>query len=207
MPCMLHVHVQCLLVKNLRTLAILWLYILPILSPPSVIAAGQLWQPHQHKQLCMSWSAALTTIPYPCSQAVGETAWQVLQVQTVYECTVMAIAISHSSSKYQISARDTIFPIVRTWLHRGYWEITIEMEWAWLRHFNAWFTVVMWWCLIRYCQLSGGGSNSLNLWKLPGKFSYSLGTRLTIPWRSLYVFLKCTYGISLMGGKATSTQF
>jgi len=37
-------------------------------------------------------------IPYPCSQAVEETAWQLLQVQTVYECNIMAIAISHSSS-------------------------------------------------------------------------------------------------------------
>jgi len=29
-----------------------------------------------------------------------------------------------------------------------------------------------------YCQLSGSGSNSLNSRKLPGHFSYSLGTRL-----------------------------
>ena len=84
------------------------------------------------------WRPRNEAIPYSRSQAVGERAWQLLQVQTVYECNVMAIAISHSSSKYQISARDTIFPVVRTWLHQGYWGITIEMEWAWLRHFNAW---------------------------------------------------------------------
>ena len=30
-----------------------------------------------------------------------------------------------------------------------------------------------------YCQLSGSKSNSLNLWKLPGHFSYGLGTRLS----------------------------
>ena len=29
-----------------------------------------------------------------------------------------------------------------------------------------------------YCQLSGSRSNSLNLQKLPGRFSYGLGTRL-----------------------------
>jgi len=61
-------------------------------------------------------------IPYPRSQAVGKTAWQLLQVQTVYECNIMVIATSHSSSECQISARDacTIFPVVRTWLHQGY---------------------------------------------------------------------------------------
>ena len=112
--CYMYIHIKCLLVKNLRTLAILWLCILLILTPPSVITAGQLRQPHQHKRLCMNWSAALTTIPYPHSQAVGETAWQLLQVQTVYECNVMAI--SHSSSEYQISARDRIFQL---WEH-GY---------------------------------------------------------------------------------------
>jgi len=44
------------------------------------------------------------------------------------------------------------------------------------------FTVVTWlrseiW-LVLYCQLSGRGSNSLNSRKLPGRFSYGLGTRL-----------------------------
>jgi len=40
------------------------------------------------------------------------------------------------------------------------------------------FTVVIWqhsefdW----YCQLSGSGSNSLNSQRLPGQFSYSLGS-------------------------------
>ena len=32
-----------------------------------------------------------------------------------------------------------------------------------------------------YCQLSGSGSNSLNLRKLPGHFSYGLGMRLAVP--------------------------
>ena len=35
-----------------------------------------------------------------------------------------------------------------------------------------------------YCQLSGSGSNSLNLQKFPGHFTYSLGTRLRF--KSLY---------------------
>jgi len=39
--------------------------------------------------------------------AVGETAWQPLRVQTLYGCSVLAIAISHSTSQYQISARDS----------------------------------------------------------------------------------------------------
>jgi len=30
-----------------------------------------------------------------------------------------------------------------------------------------------------YCQLSGSGSDSLNSRKLPGRFSYGLGTRLS----------------------------
>jgi len=43
------------------------------------------------------------------------------------------------------------------------------------------FTIVMWrsdfnW----YCQLSGSRSNSLNLCKLQGHFSYGLGTRLQV---------------------------
>ena len=32
-----------------------------------------------------------------------------------------------------------------------------------------------------YCQLSGSGSNTLNLCKLPGRFSYDLETRLCAP--------------------------
>ena len=40
-------------------------------------------------------------------QATGETAWQHSWIQTVYGCNVMAIAIFHSTSQYQISARDT----------------------------------------------------------------------------------------------------
>jgi len=37
-----------------------------------------------------------------------------------------------------------------------------------------------------YCQLSGSGSNSLNSRKLPGRFSYGLGTRLC--------FTTCAWG-------------
>ena len=52
-------------------------------------------------------------LPKPCSQAVGEMAWQLPRVQTVYRCNVTVIAISHSTSQYWISACDTIFPAVR----------------------------------------------------------------------------------------------
>jgi len=34
-------------------------------------------------------------------------AWQLLRVHTVYGCDVTAIAVSHSSSEYRISVRDT----------------------------------------------------------------------------------------------------
>jgi len=49
------------------------------------------------------------------------------------------------------------------------------------------FTVVMWqhseiWLV---CQLSGSGSNSLNLRKLPGCFSHGLGTRQSNTWTDL----------------------
>ena len=64
--------------------------------------------------------------------------------------------------------------------------IAIEVEWAWLRRFNAlrnWvlllscdYVLKFDWC----CQLSGSGSNSLNSRKLPGRFSYGLGTRLCV---------------------------
>jgi len=56
---------------------------------------------------------------------------------------------------------------------------------AWLQCSNAWHN----WVLLLtcdhilkfdwYCQLSGSRSNSLNSCKLPGHFSYDLGTRLT----------------------------
>jgi len=62
--------------------------------------------------------------------------------------------------------------------------IAIEVEWAWLRRFNALYN----WVLLLscdyilkfdwYCQLSGGGSNNVNSWKLPGRFLYGLRTRL-----------------------------
>ena len=62
--------------------------------------------------------------------------------------------------------------------------IAIEVEWAWLRRFNAWCN----WVLLLscdnilkfdwHCQLSGSRSNSLNSQKLPGRFSYGLGMRL-----------------------------
>jgi len=64
-------------------------------------------------------------------------------------------------------------------------ERSIEMEWAWLRRFNAlrcnWVMLLSCDCVLKfdwYCQLSGSGSNSLNSQKLPGHFSYGLGTRL-----------------------------
>jgi len=38
-----------------------------------------------------------------------------------------------------------------------------------------------------YCQLSGSGSNSLNSRKLPGRFSYGLGTRLVLSLLKLQV--------------------
>jgi len=62
---------------------------------------------------------------------------------------------------------------------------SIEMEWAWLWRFNALrrnrVLLLSCDCVLKfdwYCQLSGSGSNSLNSRKLPGHFSYSLGTRL-----------------------------
>jgi len=42
-----------------------------------------------------------------------------------------------------------------------------------------------------YCQLSGSGSNSLNLRKLPGGFSYGLGTRLEQD-QNMYIKGLCT---------------
>ena len=62
--------------------------------------------------------------------------------------------------------------------------IAIEVEWAWLRWFNAlrsWVLLLSCDYVLKYdwyCQLSGSGSNSLNSWKLPDRFSYGLGTRL-----------------------------
>jgi len=64
----------------------------------------------------------------------------------------------------------------------------IEVEWVSLRRFNA----LRNWVLLlscdyvlkfdRYCKLSGTRRNSLNSWKLPGHFSYSLETTLTLGW-------------------------
>ena len=42
---------------------------------------------------------------YPRSQAIGEMAWQLLRVQTVYGCNVKVIAVSLSTSQYWIGAR------------------------------------------------------------------------------------------------------
>jgi len=58
--------------------------------------------------------------------------------------------------------------------------------WVWLQQFSAWRNWVL--LLSRdnvkkydwYCQLSGSRSNSMNSWKLPGHFSYGLGTRLAM---------------------------
>ena len=63
-------------------------------------------------------------------------------------------------------------------------EWSIEMEWVWLRRFNAlcnWVLLLSCDYILKfdwYCQLPGSGSNSLNSQKLPGHFSYGLGTRL-----------------------------
>jgi len=65
-------------------------------------------------------------------------------------------------------------------------EWSIEMEWAWLRRFNAlrnWVLLLSCDCVLKfdwYCRLSGSESNSLNSRKLPGCFSYRLGTRLYV---------------------------
>jgi len=37
-----------------------------------------------------------------------------------------------------------------------------------------------------YCQISGSGSSSLNSCKLPGCFSYGLGTRLVISLKTVF---------------------
>ena len=66
------------------------------------------------------------------------------------------------------------------------WNRTIEMEWAWLRRFNSirnWVLLLSCDYVLKfdwYCQLSGSGSDSLNSRKLPGRFSYGLGTRLAL---------------------------
>ena len=61
----------------------------------------------------------------------------------------------------------------------------VRSLWAWLRRFNAlcnWVLLLSCDYVLKfdwYCQLSGSGSNSMNSWKLPGCFSYSLGMRLS----------------------------
>ena len=69
---------------------------------------------HFHVLLSMQIRENKKGKPWPHSQAIGKTAWELPQVQTVYRCNVTAIAISHSSSAYQISACDTIFQL---WEH------------------------------------------------------------------------------------------
>ena len=60
----------------------------------------------------------------------------------------------------------------------------LKWKWAWLRRFNAlqsWVLLLSCDYILKfdwYCQLSGSGSNSLNSWKLLGRFSYGLGMRL-----------------------------
>ena len=49
----------------------------------------------------------LLVVEWICSQAIGEMAWQLLWIQTVYGYNVTAIAIAHSSSEYRISVYDT----------------------------------------------------------------------------------------------------
>jgi len=50
---------------------------------------------------------------YPRSQAVGETAWQLLRVQTVYGCYVTVIAIFHYNRLVHVIL--TIFYQLRDW--------------------------------------------------------------------------------------------
>jgi len=139
-------------------------------------------------------------------------AWQLPWVQTVYGYNITVVAISHWTSQYQISARDTYIFLscengafllmeatVCCWFY--YWSevqvvpTTIIMQSAYTsvieRSLLKWnghdcnspmhdaivfycFHVTMFW---RYCQISGSGSNSLNLQKLPDHFSYGLGMR------------------------------
>jgi len=85
-------------------------------------------------------------------------------------------------SKVEIVQTKIIMQSILHWRDQA---IAIEMEWAWLRKFNAWISwVLLWSCdnVLKfdwYCQLSGSGSNSLNSQKLPGRFSYGLGKEAT----------------------------
>ena len=125
--------------------------------------------------------------PYPHSQAIGETAWQIPRVQTVYGCNITVIVISHSTRQYWISARDTIFPAVRmgsactSTIERSLlkWnghdcDISMYAWRIWVYCCNGNNVLKFDW----YCQPSRKGSNSLNSWKLPGHFFYGLRTRL-----------------------------
>ena len=149
----------------------------------------------------------------PCSQAIGETAWQLPRVQTVYGCDITVIAIIHSNCLVHVilnnfsSCDNGAFLLVEATIccRFYYWSeievtrtkivvqsaytsaictITIEVEWVWLRRFNAlcnWVLLLSCDYILKYnwyCQLSGSGSNRLNSRKLPGRFSYGLGTRL-----------------------------
>ena len=57
-----------------------------------------------------------------------------------------------------------------------------------------------------YCQLSGSGSNHLNLWKLPGRFSYGLGTRLKSTQRPTGKDVSNTWANAITGDKEMDTQ-
>ena len=57
-----------------------------------------------------------------------------------------------------------------------------------------------------YCQLSGSKSNSLNLWKLPGHFSYSLGTRLKDTQRPTGKDVSNTWANAIAGDEETDAR-
>ena len=73
----------------------------------------------------------------------------------------------------------------------------IEVEWAWMRRFNAlrnWVLLLPCDYILKfdwYCQLSGSKSNSLNSRKLQGCFSYGLGTRLVNIWLAWLAWSMC----------------
>ena len=93
-------------------------------------------------------------------------------------------------------------------LSNHYWN-----GWAWLQQLNAWCNLVLllscdnvlkfdW-----YYQLSGSGSNSLNSQKLPGHFSYGLGTAHTWRWHcwltSQRYYYYCSWWILLVASCVT----
>jgi len=73
----------------------------------------------------------------PCSQAVGEMAWQLLQVQAVYGCDITACNCNNYAFQ-QSSTHDTIFSAVRMGLSCSWKQLlavssklSLEYETAW----------------------------------------------------------------------------